>query len=123
MEQPVEVREKVEEVSIDMWSGFAKIIPQIFPNAQIVTDRFHVMKHLIKELNTITKQVGIREWKQKALILRNKKDLDKSELESLEKLLNQSKRLRIAYNYKEEFRNIYETSETVESGKERYQNG
>ena len=120
MEQPLEVRELVKEVSIDMWGGFAKIIPQIFPNAQIVTDRFHVMKHLIKELNRIAKQVGIREWKQKALILRNKKDLDSSELESLEKLLNQSSRLRIAYNYKEEFRDIYETSETVESGKNRF---
>lgn len=120
MEQPVEVRELVEEVSIDMWGGFAKIIPQIFPNARIVTDRFHVMKYLIKELNTIAKQVGIREWKQKALILRNKKDLDSSELESLEKLLNQSRRLRISYNYKEDFRDIYETSKTVESGKNRF---
>lgn len=120
MEQPVEVRNLVEEVSIDMWGGFAKIIPQIFPNAQIVTDRFHVMKYVIKELNTIAKQVGIREWKHSALLLRNKKDLDKSELELLEKLLAQSKRLRIAYNYKEDFRDIYETSKTVESGKDRF---
>jgi len=29
--QPLELREMVKEVSIDMWGGFAKIIPQIFP--------------------------------------------------------------------------------------------
>lgn len=120
MEQPLELREMVKEVSIDMWGGFAKIIPQIFPNAQIVTDRFHVMKPLINELKRIANQVGIREWKKLALILRNKSQLNQPELLELEQLLNKSKRLRQAYNYKEEFREIYENSHTVESGKKEF---
>ena len=42
--QPLEVRGQVEEVSVDMWGGFPKVIEQVFPNAQVVIDRFHVMK-------------------------------------------------------------------------------
>jgi transposase len=120
MKQTLETREIVKEVSVDMWGGFAKIIPQIFPNAQIVTDRFHVMKPLINELKKIANQVGIRTWKELVLILTNNKNLNAQELEELEKLLNKSKRLRIAYDYKEEFRRIYEDSKTVEKGKEEF---
>jgi transposase len=42
-QQPIEIREKVEEVSIDMWGGFPKVVKEVFPNAKIVIDRFHVM--------------------------------------------------------------------------------
>jgi transposase len=65
-QQPLEIREKVEEVSVDMWGGFPKVVKEVFPNAKIVIDRFHVMQPVIKELNphsarngrikTITKQ-------------------------------------------------------------------
>ena len=36
MRQPLKVREQVEEVSVDMWGGFPKVIQQVFPNAQLV---------------------------------------------------------------------------------------
>lgn len=44
MQQPLKVREAVEEVSVDMWGGFPKLIKKVFPNAKISIDRFHVMK-------------------------------------------------------------------------------
>lgn len=44
MEQPIEVREAVEEVSVDMWGGFAKVIQEVFPNAKIVTDEVRLEK-------------------------------------------------------------------------------
>jgi len=44
MKQVIEVREQVEEVSIDMWGGSPKVIKKVFPNAEIIIDRFHVMK-------------------------------------------------------------------------------
>lgn len=43
-------------------------------------------------------------------------DLTELETEQLEQLLNQSACLRIAYEMKEEFREIYETNQTVQSG-------
>jgi transposase len=59
-QQPLEIREKVEEVSVDMWGGFPKVVKEVFPNAKIVIDRFHVMQPVIKELNQLRKSTGIK---------------------------------------------------------------
>lgn len=40
MKQPIEVREQLEQVSVDMWGGFPKVIKKIFPNAKIIIDIF-----------------------------------------------------------------------------------
>ncbi|MEN9226850.1 MAG: transposase [Thermostichus sp. HHBFW_bins_43] len=37
-----EERLRMEEVSIDMWAGFTKVVRRVFPKARIVYDRFHV---------------------------------------------------------------------------------
>lgn len=58
-QQPLEVREQVEEVSIDMWGGFPKVVRAVFPNAQVVFDRFHVIKAVNEELNKVRKQTGM----------------------------------------------------------------
>lgn len=50
MTMPLEVREQVEEVSVDLWGGFPKVIEKVFPNALIVVDRFHVMKKINEQL-------------------------------------------------------------------------
>jgi len=36
MAQAIEAREQVEEVSVDMWGGFPKVIKKVFPNAQVM---------------------------------------------------------------------------------------
>jgi transposase len=59
-QQPIEVRKQVKEVSVDMWGGCAKIIKEIFPNATIVFDRFHVIKRVNDELNRISKMRELR---------------------------------------------------------------
>jgi hypothetical protein len=42
-QQPQSMRKQVEEVSVDMWGGFPKVIKSVFPNAKVVIDRFHVL--------------------------------------------------------------------------------
>ncbi|UXE58853.1 MAG: ISL3 family transposase [Woronichinia naegeliana WA131] len=119
MEKELEVREGVEQVSVDMWGGFPKVIEKVFPNAVIVTDRFHVMKALNEELNKIRKQtkLNVKIKGEKWLLLKNKKDLKEEELEKLELVLKQSARLRKAYEYKESFREIYEKVNDKEEGR------
>jgi len=63
--------------------------------------------------------VGVTTKGSKYLLLKNNKDLTKTDKEQLEKILNQSVCLRVAYEMKEEFRDIYETSTTVKSGMKR----
>lgn len=119
MKQPLEVREKVEEVSVDMWGGFPAIIEKVFPKAKIVTDRFHVMKAVNEELNKIRKQTKFKTKIKgtKWLLLKNKKDLNEEQLEKLELVLKQSRRLRKAHEHKESFREIYENTKECEEGK------
>jgi len=119
MEKELEVREGVEQVSVDMWGGFPKVIEKVFPNAVIVTDRFHVMKAVNEELNKIRKQtkLNVKIKGEKWLLLKNKEDLKEEELEKLELVLKQSARLRKAYEYKESFREIYEKVNDKEEGR------
>jgi transposase len=119
---PVELRESVLEVAIDMWGGFTNIVKIVFPNARITYDRFHVMKSVNKELNKIIKQTKTETKKlnikhMKYILLKNNNKLTEEEKEKLERILNCSKRLREAYELKEEFRAIYETYQTPEHAK------
>ena len=48
-----EKRDKVTEVSLDMWRNMEQIVRECFPNAILVTDRFHVMKNVLEDLLAI----------------------------------------------------------------------
>ena len=119
-QQPLSFREQVKEVSVDMWVGFKKVIQEVFPNAVVVFDRFHLMKLLNEALNQLRKLLGVKIKRSRYLLLKNFVELTADEKEQLEEVLNQSEVLRIAYWMKEEFREIYETSQTVKSGWNRF---
>ncbi|MEG3933338.1 MULTISPECIES: ISL3 family transposase [unclassified Microcoleus] len=116
MQQAIEVREQVEEVSVDMWGGFPKVIKKVFPNAKIIIDRFHVMKVVNKDLNKLRRAAGITDRKSKYLLLSNRINLNPLQIDKLEMALGKSECLRIAYEMKEKFRKIYETNLTVKEG-------
>jgi len=82
--QPVEVREQVEEVSVDMWGGFPKVIEEVFPNAQVVIDRFHVMKVVNQDLNKLRRARGITDRGSKYLLLSNRSNLNLEQILRLE---------------------------------------
>jgi transposase len=116
-EKELEVREGVEEVSVDMWAGFTKVIKKVFPNARIVYDRFHVMQQLNRELNKLRKLMKVTGRKVKTLLLHNRKDLTNAEKEELDKTLIEHPCLQIAYEIKEKLREIYEKRQTFKGGK------
>lgn len=115
-QQPLSMREQVREVSVDMWGGFPKVIKEVFTNAMIVIDRFHVMKLVNKALNKIRLNLELKGLKNRCLLLKNEADLTESEKLELTDLLKDSACLGIAYELKEELRNIYETSTTAKIG-------
>lgn len=117
--QPESIRENVKEVSVDMWGGFQKVIKEVFPNALIVIDRFHVMQLVNKSLNKIRLLVELKGLKNRCLLLKNAENLTEEEKEDLQELFIHSPCLSIAYELKEEFREIYETSTTVKMGQRR----
>lgn len=113
---PLEIRENVKEVSVDMCQVFHKVIPSVFPNALIVVDRFHVMKLINKSVNKIRLLLELKGLKNRYLIMKNNQELNEEEKEDLKGLLSNSPILAIAYELKEEFRRIYEDSTTVKMG-------
>ncbi|MEJ6485870.1 ISL3 family transposase [Nostoc punctiforme UO1] len=121
MKQAIEVREQVEEVSIDMWGGFPKVIKKVFPNAEIIIDRFHVMKVVNKDLNKLRRAAGITDRQSKYLLLSNRVNLKPEQIDKLEVVLGKSECLKIAYEMKEKFREIYETNLTVKKGQKKIQ--
>lgn len=114
--QPIAIRENVKEVSVDMWGGFPKVIKEVFPKASIVIDRFHVMQLVNQALNKVRLSLDFKGLKNRGLLLKNAVNLTEEEKGDLQQLLNQSPILSIAYELKEELRDIYETSTTVKMG-------
>ena len=84
------MREQVEEVSVDMWGGFPKVIEQVWTNAQVVIDRFHVMKVVNQDLNKLRRARGITDRGSKYLLLSNRSNLNLEQILRLEMTLKKS---------------------------------
>ncbi|MBC6423587.1 MAG: transposase [Hormoscilla sp. SP5CHS1] len=93
---------------------------KIFPNAQIVYDRFHIMQHVNRELNKLRRLVRVTDRGSKYLLLSIGADIDKESQEKLKVILEKYPCLEIAYQLKEELRSIYETSKTLNSAKRKF---
>jgi transposase len=126
------LREGVEEVCVDMWGGFPKVIREVFPNAKIVIDRFHVQKLVNKAahrpggnlqvvcdktaLNKIRLALKLKGLKNRCLLMNNQVNLASEDREELELLLNSSPSLKIAHELKEELITIYNSDITASGG-------
>ena len=95
------MREQIEEVSVDMWGGFPKVVETVFPKATLVIDRFHVMQATHKELDKFRRQAKVYDRGSKFILLRNGVDLTERQQSKLDQYLERSKRLRKAYELKE----------------------
>lgn len=50
-------REKVKYVVMDMNAPYEKLVHTVFPNAEIVIDRFHIVQHINRAFNQVRVQV------------------------------------------------------------------
>ena len=109
---PQEMRDQVEEVSVDMWGGFPRVIKEIFSNAKTVIDRFHVQKLINKNLNQIRLKLELKGLKNKNLLMTTQSKLNALEELELELILQTSPILRIAHELKEDILKIYNSNIT-----------
>lgn len=110
---------KIRLVVMDMWKAFEKSARKNIPQAAILYDKFHVMRHLGEALDTIRKKEYARlSGKdrsfikgQKYTLLSRRENLDLNGRQSLRKLLKANRRLNTAYLLKETFGQLwsYET--------------
>lgn len=109
-----ERRQAIRVVSMDMWQPYRQAIQVKLPHAQIVADRFHVMKQLTERLNQMRRTIQRRadELTQQRLkgcrwlLVKNRDELTPSEESQLQTILVNCPELRTLYLLKEEFRTI-----------------
>jgi transposase len=109
-------RKAIQVVSIDMWKPYRAAVQAKLPHADIVADRFHVMKQLNERLTQLRRAVQKRadEATQEVLkgsrwlLVKNRDELKPEEEARLMEVLDASPELRTAYLLKEEFRTIFE---------------
>ena len=54
---PRKVRNRVKVITMDMFSPYYQLVKQLFPNAKIVLDRFHIVQHLSCAMNRVRIQI------------------------------------------------------------------
>ncbi len=120
-----EVIDGIEEVSIDLWSGYKNLVKELMPNAEVVADRFHIMKLVNDEVDSQRKALkrNLKKIKKKAererltrvitnskySLLKNEKDLNEEQKEKLKQVREVFPELGDMHRLKEELRTTFET--------------
>ena len=123
-----EILNQIEEVSIDLWKPYKSVVEELIPNAQIVADRFHVMKQINEELDKRRKKekreiekLKNKKEREKRLekikyskypLLKKKEKLNETEKEKLEEVREVAPKLIEMYEEKEKIRDIFESEIT-----------
>jgi transposase len=121
-----EVLEKIEEVSIDLWRPYKNLVEKLMPNAQVVADRFHVMKQVNDELDRQRKhqkreaeknknqgnnqEILAGLTKSKYALLKNENSLNEKQILKLEQVKKVSPFLGKMHELKEEIRKVFDPS-------------
>jgi transposase len=128
----IEVLSQVEEVSIDLFSSYKSLANELIPNAEVVGDRFHVMKQVSEELDLERRKIK-RESEQiknaaekanklaalthsKYALLKNEVDLNELQRNNLDEIKNILPELSAMHKLKESFRQIFETKQAWTDG-------
>ncbi|MBN2380668.1 ISL3 family transposase [candidate division WOR-3 bacterium] len=100
----------------DLWTPYVKAIRKACPDAEIVADRFHVIRLLNLALDRVRRaeQSRLKEgnrnklFRVKHILLKARERLDKDQRERLRSVLRAYPRPARAYGLKQAFRRIYE---------------
>ena len=101
----------IQMVVMDMWQPFKNSVTEHAPEAEIIYDKFHVIKHLSAALDEVRrmeyKRVSLKDRRfikgQRYTLLSNQANLTLESRRSLKLLLKANKRLNSAYILKESF--------------------
>jgi transposase len=107
---------RVELVAMDMWRPFRNSVMKNVPQARIVFDKFHIMRHLADALDEVRRSeyrrlVGKdRSYikGQRYTLLSHRKNLTLDGRRALRKLLKANRRLNVAYMLKESFGQLWD---------------
>jgi transposase len=128
LSMPHAIRAHITTVCTDIWEGYITAVEEVLPNAMIVLDRFHVIRHARDGVDTLRKQEVRRlkkelpkeaaaGFKHTLWPFRKRSDaLETAEQERLETLLAYSPPLRQAYALREQLTAIFDTARSKADG-------
>jgi len=105
---------KICVVTMDMWDAYIASVKHYCPQAEIVFDKFHVVKKVNEALDKVRKQEFAKASKSKKIemkhkrfvILKRQKNLNTKQKEDLDTIMKRNKRLYKAYLLKEQLADI-----------------
>jgi transposase len=108
---------------MDMWNPYRDAVYKTLPNADVVVDKFHVVRMANKSVEAIRKQIRkeLDDKKRKQLkndrylMLKRRKDLTPMEQVTLESWMLNFPRLKQAYELKESFFEIWDAIDAKEA--------
>lgn len=112
-----EVKKAIKTVNLDMWEPYTLAVKAKLPQAQIVVDRFHVMKNLNHCLTLARREIqrtASDEVKEQLkgsrwALVKNEKDLNDKQRAKLKAVYQVSPELKACHQLKEQFRTIFES--------------
>ena len=116
--------ESLKAVSMDMWKAFMNAAQKVFPSADIVHDKFHIVKYLNEAVNN-TRKKEVRKLEKsddnvlkntKYLFLKNQENMTEKQLSRFEKVKSINLETCRAWEIKENFKEFFE-SKTINQGK------
>mgnify|MGYP000249555600 FL=1 len=104
---------------MDISNLFRKVVQEVFPNAVIICDRFHIIRLVLRAMERVRKWIQKSFPKKSRYFKRNKRILRKAghtltpdELVCLEEILSHSEDLWKAYALKEAFYKVLDMKRT-----------
>ena len=113
--------EAVEAVSMDMSGVYRSAVCECLPGAEIVADKFHVIKRVNEQLDRLRVRLQAGEgrkgnlYKSRYLLLKNREDLNAVQRQKLDELFRHYPELRRAYLLKEDFRRWYRPQSKIQA--------
>ena len=107
--------EKIKGICCDMWAPYVDVIRQYAPDAILVFDKFHLIRHLLEAVDKVRKEEA-RKWKRKYptllsgtkyIWLKNPWNLTPRQRQRLGFLSQLNLRIHKAYLLKEAFRQLW----------------
>ena len=107
---------KIKFISLDMWDPYIKATKECCPNAQLVFDKFHVVKKINEALDAVRKKEFAKATNEERIdmkhkrwiILKKENNLNKEQKESLAEIMKNNNRLYKAYLLKEQILSIFD---------------
>jgi len=127
---PTKTAEKIEAVAMDMGPAYQKSVRDCLPNADIVFDRFHVMKNYSKALSN-QRRIEYRKANRAGknllkgthyLVLKNSDKLNEKQVDKLETLLAENENMNTLYILKEQLQTLWMcgSKETMQAALEQW---